>query len=88
MELTIGELSLFQLAFAKRRLFGFIIWFKQDLHPLFLTPKAINTLIGPDSTFSDEIVVKVNGKYFLMGSSKNYFNTVNIIGMDFLMLTK
>lgn len=54
----------------------------------FLTPEAITALIGPDSTCFSQIIVEVNGASILMGTSKDHFKTVNIIGMDFLMPRK
>lgn len=50
----------------------------------FLTKEAIQALIGSNSTVIQDFNVTVNGKIATMQLSRDHFEYVNIIGMDFL----
>jgi hypothetical protein len=45
-------------------------------------------LTGPEIEITDNTAIFINGKETIVGISSHHFESVNIIGMDFLMATK
>lgn len=54
----------------------------------YLTSEAIRALAGSRSINTDYVLVDINGRNTLVGTSVNRFSTVNILGMDFIMARK